>query len=91
MLTGLALYSHLQVAESTVAGAGRGLFVRKKLPGAAVRLDRGAIFCGYASGTTSTDPNQSGGKSVGFRLTSASQLVVFDGEVMPLREVGRCL
>ena len=62
----------------------------RKLPGGAVRLDRGAIFCGYASGATSTDPNQTSGKSVGFRLTSASQLVVFDGEVVQLRKVSRC-
>ena len=76
----------LEVADSSVANGGRGLFIRVT-DGATVTLDRGSPLCGYAEGAMEKVPDEAGGKTVAFHLRSPDASVFFEGQLRTVREL----
>mmetsp|Transcript_16462 Transcript_16462/g.53608 ORF Transcript_16462/g.53608 Transcript_16462/m.53608 type:complete len:307 (+) Transcript_16462:128-1048(+) len=76
----------LEVARSTVAGAGRGLFVRKMPHREPFFFHKGAILCGYAHGAVdheiSRDEARDSGRAVDFAWTGPSQNVLFGQDIL---------
>ena len=79
----------LEVADSLLAGAGRGLFVSLMDGFDSVILDASTVFCGYAvgemkAGSEVADP---GDTTVAFILRTPETAVFFEGEVWTVREL----
>eukprot|EP00966_Prymnesium_polylepis_P146681 3387694-Prymnesium_polylepis.1 len=76
----------LEVADSLVAEAGRGLFVRLVDGVASATLDQGPL-CGYAQGAMFSAADSVGGKTVAFSLGTPETLVFFEGTLRTVREL----
>lgn len=75
----------LEVADSVVAAGGRGLFIRCMEEVASVTLPEGTAVCGYADGEMVTTVDESGGKTVLFRLANLSTSVFFEQQLWTVR------
>lgn len=77
----------LEVARSTVALGGFGLYIRCLPESESVTLDEGTAVCGYAEGSMRTSPDSAGGKSVAFALASLESVVWFERRLVTVREL----
>ena len=76
----------LTVADSTVEGAGKGLFINCLEGVGSVTLEAGTAVCGYADGGF-CDADSGGGKTVAFALKNPDTSVFFDKELWTVAEL----
>jgi len=79
----------LEVANSLIPNAGRGLFVRLLDGFESVSLDANTIFCGYATGKMlrGHTGEKVEGTTVAFNLTEPETAVLFEDRVWSVREL----
>lgn len=76
----------IEVARSLVAAdAGLGLFIRCMDSVGEVPLNVGTAICGYAAGEMRHEPDETGGKTVAFALSSLDTSVFFERELHSVR------
>jgi hypothetical protein len=72
----------LLVGKSTIKSGMRGLFLTINDDTDEVLIPKASVICGYAKGAMTS--SFVGDKTVGYRFISATNIVVFEKQIMPL-------